>query len=411
MQVVHQVCCGLDVHKRTVVACLLIAAQGENTKQWRTFGTTTGDLRQLADWLEEHGCRQTAIESTGVYWKPVFNVLESRGIGVLLANAQHIRNVPGRKTDVKDAEWIAQLLQYGLLSASFVPPKEIRELRELTRYRKTLIQQRANQCNRIQKLLETCNIKLASVATDILGVSGREMLQALTEGDVAPEQLAQLARGRLRKKIPQLVSALEGVLSDTQRWLLGEELAEITRLEQAIGRLDVKVEELCRPFGPLLVKLREIPGISQRVAEVIVAEIGIDMSRFPTAAHLASWAGICPGNRQSAGKRQSGKSRPGNRWLRSVLTEAGWAAARTRDTALSALYQRIARRRGAKRACRAVGHHILARVHLLLSQPNLQYRDPGPDYYQQRHTEQLKQHLLRKLRELGVDVTLKDQVA
>jgi len=411
MQVVHQVCCGLDVHKRTVVACLLIAAQGENTKQWRTFGTTTGDLRQLADWLEEHGCRQTAIESTGVYWKPVFNVLESRGIGVLLANAQHIRNVPGRKTDVKDAEWIAQLLQYGLLSASFVPPKEIRELRELTRYRKTLIQQRANQCNRIQKLLETCNIKLASVATDILGVSGREMLQALTEGDVAPEQLAQLARGRLRKKIPQLVSALEGVLSDTQRWLLGEELAEITRLEQAIGRLDVKVEELCRPFGPLLVKLREIPGISQRVAEVIVAEIGIDMSRFPTAAHLASWAGICPGNRQSAGKRQSGKSRPGNRWLRSVLTEAGWAAARTRDTALSALYQRIARRRGAKRACRAVGHHILARVHLLLSQPNLQYRDPGPDYYQQRHTEQLKQHLLRKLRELGVDVTLKEQVA
>ena len=411
MQVVHQVCCGLDVHKRTVVACLLIAAQGKTTKQWQTFGTTTRDLRQLADWLEGHGCRQTAIESTGVYWKPVFNVLESRGIEVLLANAQHIRNVPGRKTDVKDAEWIAELLQHGLLSASFVPPKEIRELRELTRYRKTLIQQRANQCNRIQKLLEACNIKLASVATDILGVSGRQMLQALTEGDVDPEQLAQSARGRLRKKIPQLVTALEGVLSDNQRWLLGEELAEITRLEQAIARLDAKVEELTRPFAPLLTKLMEIPGVSQRVAEVIVAEIGVDMARFPTAAHLASWAGMCPGNRQSGGKRQSGKSRPGNRWLRGTLTEAGWAAARTKDTALGALYQRIARRRGAKRACRAVGHHILARIHLLLACPAIEYREPGPDYYQQRHKEQLKQHLLRKLRELGVEVTINDQAA
>jgi transposase len=411
MKVVHSICCGLDVHKRTVVACLLIVAQGKPSKLVKTYGTTTQELRQLADWLEANGCRQTAIESTGVYWKPVFNMLESRGIEVLLANAQHIRNVPGRKTDVKDSEWIAELLQHGLLSASFVPPKEIRELRELTRYRKTLIQQRANQCNRIQKLLETCNIKLASVASDILGVSGRAMLQALVQGDVDPEQLAKLARGQLKKKIPQLVLALEGVLSPTQRWLLGEELAEITRLDEAVARLDVKVEELSRPFASLLKTLAKIPGISQRIAEVVVGEIGTDMSRFPTPGHLASWAGMCPGNRESAGKRQSGKSRAGNRWLRGVLTEAGWAAARTKGTALGSLYQRIARRRGAKRACRAVGHRILAQVHLLLALPVMEYHDPGPDYYQQRHKEELKQSLLRKLRDLGVEVTVNDDAA
>lgn len=411
MQVVYSICCGLDVHKRTVVACLLIWSQGKTTKELRTFGTTTHELQQLADWLLEHGCREAAIESTGVYWKPVFNVLEARGIHLLLANAQHIRNVPGRKTDLKDAEWIAQLLQFGLIQGSFVPPKEIRELRELTRYRKTLIQQRANQCNRIQKLLETCNIKLASVASDILGASGRDMLQALADGNAEPEQMAELARARLRKKIPQLIPALEGVLSETQRWLLREELTEITRLDEAIGRLDEKVQELMRPFEPLVEKLCEIPGVSRRIAEVIIAEIGVDMSRFPTAAQLASWAGMCPGNHQSAGKRQSGKSRSGNKWLRGVLTEAGWAAARTKDSDLSGLYHRLARRRGAKRACRAVGHSILRRVHLLLACPDITYHDPGPDYYQQQHREQLKNSLLRKLQALGVQVTVQDSVA
>lgn len=411
MYVVHSICCGLDVHKRTVVACLLTWAQGKTTKELRTFGTTTGELRQLAQWLLASGCKEAAIESTGVYWKPVFNVLERAGIGVLLANARHIRNVPGRKTDLKDAEWIAQLLQLGLISGSFVPPQEIRELRELTRYRKTLIQQRANQCNRIQKLLETCNIKLASVATDVLGASGRKMLQALAEGTARPEEMAELARGRLRKKIPQLAPALDGVLSDTQRWLLSEELAEITRLEEAIGRLDEKIGELCRPFAHLIEKLCEIPGVNRRVAEVIIAEIGIDMSRFPTAAHLASWAGMCPGNHQSAGKRQSGKSRPGNKWLQGVLTEAGWAAGRTKNTDLQAMHRRIARRRGAKRATRAIGHHILCRVHLLLACPAITYHDPGPDYYQQQHHEQLKNHLLRKLAALGVKVTIEDPAA
>jgi transposase len=408
MQVVHSICCGLDVHKRTVVACLLSWAQGKTTKQLRTFGTTTAELRALADWLLEHECRETAIESTGVYWKPVFNVLEARGIGVLLANAQHIRNVPGRKTDLKDAEWIAQLLQLGLLSASFVPPKEIRELRELTRYRKTLIQQRANQSNRIQKLLETCNVKLASVATDILGASGRDMLRALAAGENDPQKLAKLARGRLQKKIPQLIPALEGVLSETQRWLLGEELIEIARLEDAIARLDEKIEELCRPFAELIQKLIEIPGVNRRVAEVIIAEIGVDMSRFPTDRHVASWAGMCPGNRESAGKRQSGKSRPGNKWLRAVLTEAGWAAGRTKATALSALHQRIARRRGAKRASRATGHQILRLAHLLLAHPDIRFADAGPDYYERQHRDQLKTNLLRRLLALGVEVTIHD---
>jgi transposase len=411
MQVVHSICCGLDVHKRTVVACLLTWAQGQPTKELKTFETTSDALRKLADWLQDHGCRQTAIESTGVYWKPVFNILEARGISVLLANAQHIRNVPGRKTDAKDAEWIAELLQMGLINGSFVPPKEIRELRELTRYRKTLIQQRANQCNRIQKLLETCNIKLASVATDILGASGWDMLNALADGNATPEQMAQLARKRLRSKIPQLIPALDGVLSDTQRWLLREELKEISRLDEAIARLDQKVEELTRPFAKLIGRLTEMPGVNQRVAEVIISEIGIDMSRFPTAKNLVSWAGMCPGNHRSAGKRQSGRSCPGNKWLRGVLTEAGWAAGVSKDSAMREVFQRIARRRGAKRATRAVGHHILAWAHFLLAHPDTEFIDPGPDYYKQQHKEQIKNSLLRKLRELGVEVTVQGSAA
>lgn len=411
MQVVHSVCCGLDVHKRTVVACLLCVAQGKSTKQLRTFGTTTGELRQLAAWLGEHGCRQAAIESTGVYWKPVFNILESSGIEVLLVNAQHVRNVPGRKTDLKDAEWIAELLQHGLLRASFIPPAEIRELRELTRYRKKLIQLRADQCNRIQKLLETANIKLASVATDVLGVSGRAMLEALAAGESDSGKLADRAKGRLRKKIPELTQALDGALSATQRWLLREQLDETARLDAAIARLDAKVEESCGPFAALIEKLSAIPGVGRRIAETILAEIGLDMSRFPTPENLASWAGMCPGNHQSGGKRQSGKSRPGNVWLRAVLCEAGWAAARTKETALAALYHRIARRRGAKRACRAVGHRILRDVHLLLSSPTITYHDPGPQYCDQRHSEQLKQRLLRQLRDLGVEVTVHDTAA
>jgi transposase len=389
-----------------VVACLLLEAQGKLQKELRTFGTTTPELRELAQWLAAHGCQQVAIESTGVYWKPVFNMLERQGIQVLLANAKHMRNVPGRKTDMKDAEWIAQLLRHGLLKASFIPTAEIRELRELTRYRKKLIQLRADQCNRIQKLLETCNIKLASVASDILGASGREMLNALAEGETDAKKLAQMARGRLKQKIPQLAPALEGMLSASQRWLLREQLDEIEHLDEAIARLDQKVEEVALPFDKQIQRLRKIPGVNLRNAQVILAEIGADMSCFKTSADLASWAGICPGAHQSGGKRLSGKSRKGNTWLNAALTEAGWAASRAKDTDLQALYRRLARRRGRNRACRAVGHHILLRVHVLLRDLNVLYEDAGANYYDAKHLEHQKTYYLRKLRELGVNITV-----
>lgn len=408
MRVVYSMGCGLDVHKRTVTATLLkIGPRGKAEKETRTFMTTTSDLLKLADWLTSNGCQHAAMESTGVYWKPVYNILEGVCEQVLLVNAQHIKNVPGRKTDVKDSEWIADLLVHGLLSASFVPPKEIRELRELTRYRKKLIQQRGDQCNRIQKLLETCNIKLASVATDVLGVSGTEMLEAIVAGETDPEKLANSARGRMRKKIPDLIEALRGVVSDMQRWLLGEQLEHISQLDQAIGRLDEKVEELMRPFQPLIDKLCQIPGVGRRIAEVILAEIGADMTQFPSSKHLASWAGICPGHHESAGKRKSGRTRNGNVWLKTALTEAAWAASHTKDTYLAAQYRNIARHRGKKRAVVAVGHSILTASYHLLSPQDVQYEDLGPEHFQTTSKHQLAQSLLRRLGNLGYNVTIK----
>jgi len=407
MRVVLCVGCGLDVHKRTVTACLLkIGARGKSVKETRTFKTTTSDLQKLANWLVQNGCRHAAMESTGVYWKPVYNVLEDVCESVMLVNAQHIKNVPGRKTDVKDSEWIADLLVHGLLTASFVPPKEIRELRELTRYRKKLIQQRGDQCNRIQKLLEACNIKLASVATDVLGVSGREMLDALVAGETDPAVMADMARGRLRQKIPQLTEALEGVISDTQRWLLGEQLDHIAALDEKIVRLDGKIEELMRPFVVLIEKLCEIPGVGRRVAEVILAEIGTNMKQFPTSKHLASWAAMCPGHHESAGKRKSGRTRRGNNWLKTALMEAGWAASHTKDKYLAAQYRNIARRRGKKRACIAVGHSILTIVYHLLSDSESAYSDLGADYFAIQDKQRLAQKLIRRLSSLGYRIAI-----
>lgn len=404
--------CGLDVHKRSVTACLLnVGARGEAVRTTRTFGTATSELQELAQWLTQEGCQHVAMESTGVYWQPVFNVLEGVCPHVMLVNAQHIKNVPGRKTDVKDAEWIAELLVHGLLTASFVPPKEIRELRELTRYRKRLIEQRGDQCNRIQKLLEAGNIKLASVATDVLGVSGREMLEALAAGESDPAVLAEMARGRLRQKIPQLTEALRGVLSDTQRWLLGEQLEHVTALDEKIARLDAKIEELLRPFAPLVEKLCEIPGVSRRVAEVVLAEVGTDMEQFPTSAHLASWAGMCPGQNESGGRRKSGKARKGSRWLRTALMEAGWAAAHTKDTSLSAQYHNLARRRGKKRACLAVGHSILVIAYELLSDPEAHYEELTADAYRLSDRDRLKFQLIKRLKSLGVRVEVYDEQA
>jgi transposase len=413
LPVVLPTCCGIDVHKKTLTACLLqTGASGEVVIDQRTFRTVTGQLEELARWLVQRGCRHVALESTGVYWKPVFNILEPAGLEVVLCNAQHVKNVPGRKTDAKDAQWLATLLRVGLLRASFVPPKDIRELRDLTRYRTQVIRQRAQECNRIQKLLEDCNIKLASVASDILGVSGRDMLHALGEGVDSPGALANRARGRMRDKLPQLEEALRGVMSETQRWLLREQLHKVEELDEAIARLDAKVAQLCLPFAQALAILDQIPGINQRIAQIIVAEIGLDMTRFKTAAQLASWAGMCPGNRQSAGKSHGGKTRKGNGWLRQALVEAGWAASRTKGSSLQATYHRLVGRRGRKRACLAVGHRILRMVHRLLSAPR-PYQEEGADYYRPTDKDRVKDKLVQRLRKLGyaVEVTAAEPAA
>lgn len=407
MRVMLKICCGLDVHKETVTACLRQEGpQGKAVMEVQTFCTTTAGLLELADWLASKECRHVAMESTGVYWKPVYNILEGVCEEVLLVNAQHIKNVPGRKTDVKDSEWIADLYAHGLIRGSFVPPQDIRDVRELTRYRKTLIQRRADECNRIQKLLEACNIKLASVATDVLGVSGWDMLEAIAAGETDATKLAEMARGRMRQKIPELKAALQGRVREVQRWLLGEQLEHVRQLDQTIGKLHEKIEELMRPFAPLIERLDEIPGVAVQTAQIIVAEIGTDMSRFPTAEHLASWAGMCPGNHQSAGKRQSGKTRKGCRWLRATLIEAGWAASRTKDTYLAAQHRNIARHRGKKRANVAVGHSILTIAYHLLSNPEHRFKDLGSNYFELRSRDRLVLNLVRRLNSLGVKVAL-----
>jgi transposase len=407
MRTIHAVCCGLDVHKRNVTACLhRCGASGETTTETRTFATTTGSLLELADWLVQEGCRHVAMESTGVYWRPVFNLLEGVCDEVLLVNAQHIKQVPGRKTDVKDAEWIAELLAHGLLRGSFIPPSEIRDLRELTRYRSKLVQQRADQCNRIQKHLEGGNLKLASFITDILGVSGRAMLEALAAGETNVVKMAEMAQGRMRKKIPQLREALRGSLNTTQRWLLKEQLEHVTDLDQRIARLSEKIEELCRPFFQQIQQLTTMPGVSRRMAENVISEVGVDMTRFGNEHRLAAWAGMCPGQNQTGGKQGSGRRRKGSHWLRAALTEAGWAASHTKNNYLSAQYRNIARRRGKKRACVAVGHTILCIAYHLLSNPDAVYRDLGADYFGKQHKDRLAAQLLRRLSKLGYRVTL-----
>jgi transposase len=377
----------------------------------RTFATTTAALLALADWLVAAGCTHAAMESTGVYWRPVFNLLEGVVPHLLLVNAQHVKHVPGRKTDVKDAEWLAELLQLGLLRASFVPGPDQRDLRELTRYRKVLVQQRADECNRIQKLLETCNIKLAGVATDVLGVSGRAMLEAIADGADDPARLAELARGRLRAKIPQLVEALRGLVRGHHRWLLRSQLDHIAHLDAAIARLDEEIGRRCEAFAEQVERLATIPGVSRRTAEVLVAEVGTDMSRFPDAGHLASWAGMCPGNHESAGRSPTGRTRPGNPWLKAALVEAAWAASHTKGTYLSGLYHRVARRRGKKRASVAVGHAILRAVYSLLSDPGREYLDLGADHFDGLHREQTKRRLIGRLEALGLKVTVEEAAA
>jgi transposase len=405
MDTLYPRCAGIDVHKSNVVVAVRCCdGPGKVRQEVRTFSTMTRDLVALSDWLAEHAVTHVAMESTGVYWKPVFHILEGR-FGVILVNAEHVKQVPGRKTDVKDCQWIAQLLQHGLLKASFVPPEPIRELRDLTRQRTQLVGEKAAAANRIQKVLEDANVKLAGVATDVLGVSGRDMLQALIAGETDPEKLADLARRRLREKIPVLQLALEGRVTPHHRFLLRMHLDHVTHLEELIGRLSSRIEEVMAPFAEASERLQTIPGISRRVAETIVAEIGVDMGRFPSAGHLASWAGMCPGNNESAGKRRSGRTTKGDRWLRTGLVQAAWAASHTKGTYVAAQYRRLAKRRGRKKALIALGHTLLVIVYHVLRQGTA-YAELGADFLDRLAPERLTRQLVRRLESLGHKVTL-----
>jgi transposase len=399
-------CAGLDVAKDEVVAGVRGPdGRGGRRQEVRTFPTFTSGLEALAGWLTAEGVTQVVMEATGQYWKPVWYVLEEAGFQLLLVNARHVKILPGRKTDVCDAAWLAELLEHGLLRGSFVPPAPIRELRDLTRYRKRLIQTHSAEGQRIQKTLEDAGIKLDSVAADVLGVSGRAMLTALVAGERDPEVLAELARGRLPTKLPQLRQALRGRFSDHHALLVGLSLAHLEHLEGAIAALDTEVDQVISPFARARDQLDTITGVGKRAAETIIAEIGVDMAVFPTAGHLASWAGRCPGNNITGGKRRSGKPTQGNHWLADVLTECAWAAARSRDTYLSAQYWRLARRIGKKKAAMAVGHSILVIAWYLLTE-DCDYHDLGGDFFVRRDTDRARQRAVAQLQALGYQVTL-----
>lgn len=407
MEVLYASCCGLDVHAKTVVACRIVRGK----KEIRTFSTMTDELLQLADWLTTAECTHVAIESTGVYWKPVFNILEG-SFTVVLVNARHIKAVPGRKTDVRDSEWLADLLRHGLLKASFIPPPEIRALRELTRYRQSLVKEHTAVANRIQKVLESANIKLGQVASDVLGLSGRLMLRALADGEQDAEQLAELARGKLRSKRGELKRALEGRLTEVQRWVLGELLTHLEELDagltRVVERITEEVETNADPFVPEAVKLLDsIPGIGERTAQIIIAEMGVDMSQFPSAEHLSSWAGMCPGNNESAGKRRSGQTTKGNKQLRTALVEAAWVASRAKGTLLAAKYHRLVKRMGKKKALVAVGHTILRIAYQLLKR-RIPYQERTSEEVERQQLTRQRRRLVQRLEALGVKVTLEE---
>lgn len=444
MEVLYPRCAGLDVHKKTVVACRIVTpANGHKEQEIRTFGTMTADLLHLSDWLHEWECTHVAMESTGEYWRPIWNILEGH-FELLLVNARHVKAVPGRKTDVKDAEWLADLLRHGLLRSSFVPPRPQRELRDLTRQRSTLIRERAAVVNRVQKVLEDANIKLAGVATDVAGVSGRAILEALVQGQADPAVMAELSRGRLRKKRVELEQALAGRVRDHHRFLLANHLAHIDFLDEQLERFNQEIAtriqrpdpppagsgsaespapnapegapestaEAAPPESPLtraeaVQLLDSIPGLNERGAEAIIAEIGIDMSRFGAAHRLAAWAGVAPGNHESAGKHYSGKTTPGNRALRRVLIQAAHAAARKKDCYLSAQYHRLGARRGKKRAIVAVAHSILVIIYHVLSRREA-YHELGGSYFDEQKRQAVTNRLTRRLEKLGYQVTLKE---
>lgn len=405
MEAIYKKCCGLDVHKKVIVACII----DETKKEVKTFGAMTEDILALVDWIKSEDCEAVAMESTGVYWKPIYNLLELENIPTLVVNAKHMKAVPGRKTDVKDSEWTAQLLKHGLLKASFIPSREQRELRELVRYRRSITEERAREVARIQKILEGANIKLASVTSNIMGVSGRNMLNAIVNGNVDPVSLSQMAKAALRGKIPELQQALTGLIGEHQKMILKSQLSHIDFLDSHIDELSKEIVRRLESDNEIIELLDTIPGINRKAAELIVAEIGTDMSRFPSDSHLASWAGLCPGNNESAGKKKNCSTHDGNKHIRAIMVEAALANRNTK-TYFASQYKRIAARRGKKRAAIAVAHSMLIVVYHMISkrQP---YQELGQDHFDKLNSQYRAKKLINQLESLGYTVTKEQAIA
>ena len=406
MEIIYERCCGIDVHKKQITVCLMKGAK----KEIKTFGTMTDDLLQMTNWLKENDVEMVAMESTASYWKPIYNILEIEGIPAILVNAQHIKNVPGRKTDVKDSQWIANLLKHGMLKASFIPTRDMRELRELVRYRKSLIEERAREFNRMDKVLQGANIKLTSVASSVDTKSGLAMIKAIAGGEVNAEVLSNMAKGTMKSKKSELERALKGLIQPHQQMILKSMISHVENLTTAIETLDAEVDKRLANESDIIEQLDEITGVGKRSAEIIISEIGTDMSRFPSAQNLASWAGMCPGNDQSAGKRKSGKTRKGNKILRTTLVQSGRAAANSKNTYLNSQYKRISARRGANRAVVAVGHSILIICYNMIKNKS-RYNELGADFFNNQNHELILKRTVKRIESLGYSVTIEAKTA
>ncbi|NMO09279.1 IS110 family transposase [Methanobacterium subterraneum] len=401
MQTIYERCCGMDVHKKIIVACLRIG----NKTELKRFDTLTCSVKDLGNWLLENDCQMVAMESTGVYWKPIYNILELLNLDVMVVNAHHMKSVPGRKTDVKDAEWIADLLQHGLLKASYIPDKEQRELRDVVRYRKSLIEERARELNRLEKILEGANIKLSSFVSSLTGVSSRRLIEQAIQGEVNNENIDDLIHHSMQSKKAELLLAMEGALSNVQKLLVSAILDHYDDMSRRIIELDNIIDNQMKKYEDAIQKIDELPGIGKRSAQTILAEIGLDMSRFPSAAHLTSWTGLCPGNNESAGKRKNGKTNKGNRHLKTTLIQCAKSAQKDKDSFFHAQYQRLVVRRGKNRATVAVAHSMLIAIYHMLKE-NVSFNDLGSDYYAKFNSEKKANYYLRKLEELGVSVSV-----